>query len=205
VGEKAALDKFLPLFIFNLTYLLPNNPLLLNLHVVAVRRKCPSDEAMQNGLPMSLLACHLCSSDLVVVLAVQDPEDGQEQVDNVQVEGDGCRNLFLNVIMSHDKLRVYEDIAAEDKCGDNTITQLDRRIRRKECSHESKNDKYPKSPKQIWHPACEIVLCLACKESKGNKYCHRENECFKDNPRIVERRYDRDGVGFERCETGQEE
>ena len=52
---------------------------------------------------------------LIVLLAVKNPEDGKEQVDYVQVKGDSCSNLFLNMIVAHDELGVDQDIAAEDE------------------------------------------------------------------------------------------
>lgn len=64
----------------------------------------------------------LHSSRLVVVLRVEDPQDGEEQVDDVEVEGDGRRNLLLNVVVAHDHLCVHEDVAREDERADNTVT-----------------------------------------------------------------------------------
>lgn len=50
---------------------------------------------------------------LVVLLAVEYPEDGKEQVDDVQVKRDSRSNLFLNVIVAHDKLGIHQDISTE--------------------------------------------------------------------------------------------
>ena len=52
---------------------------------------------------------------LVVLLAVENPEDGKEQVDYVQVKRDSCSDLLLNMIVAHDELGVDQDIAAEDE------------------------------------------------------------------------------------------
>lgn len=52
---------------------------------------------------------------LIVLLTVEYPEDGEEQVDNVQVKGDSRSNLLLNMIVAHDKLGVYQDVSTEDE------------------------------------------------------------------------------------------
>ena len=41
---------------------------------------------------------------LVVLLAVQNPENGQEQVEDIEVEADGCRNLLFHLVMTDDQL-----------------------------------------------------------------------------------------------------
>jgi hypothetical protein len=43
---------------------------------------------------------------LVVVLRVEDPQNREEEVDDVEVQRDGRRNLLLHVVVAHDQLRV---------------------------------------------------------------------------------------------------
>lgn len=61
------------------------------------------------------------SSCLVVLLAVEDPQDGEEQIDDIQVKADCRRDLLFDVVVPHDQLRIHEYIAAEDERADNAV------------------------------------------------------------------------------------
>lgn len=52
-----------------------------------------------------LKSLHVDFAKLVVLLAVQNPEDGEEKVEDVEVEGDGCGNLLLNLVVADDQLQ----------------------------------------------------------------------------------------------------
>ena len=43
---------------------------------------------------------------LVVLLAVQDPQDSEEKVDHVKVQTNRRRDLLLDMVVSHDELCV---------------------------------------------------------------------------------------------------
>ena len=81
-----------------------------------------------NLLSFLLVQLHL----VIVVLAVQNPQNRQEQVDNVQVQADCGGNLLLDMIMSHNQLRVHQNISAEDQASYNTIPKLDSAAMREE-------------------------------------------------------------------------
>lgn len=49
--------------------------------------------------------------DLVVLLAVENSEDAEEQVDDVKVKADRGSNLFLNMVVSHNELCIYQDVS----------------------------------------------------------------------------------------------
>jgi hypothetical protein len=51
---------------------------------------------------------------LVIRLTVQDAQDGEEQVDDVQIQADGSGNLLLDVMLTQNHLRIDEYIAAEN-------------------------------------------------------------------------------------------
>lgn len=42
---------------------------------------------------------------LVVLLAVEDPEDGQEEVENVEVKADRGGDLLFDLVVANDQLR----------------------------------------------------------------------------------------------------
>lgn len=100
---------------------------------------------------------------VAVVLAVQDSQDGQEQIQDIQVEADAGGNLLFDVIMAHDQLGVDEDISGEDEGRDDPIHQFDGRAVWEEGRHESEQNQRPQRPKQIRNPAREVVFGLACK------------------------------------------
>lgn len=97
-------------------------------------------------------ASHIVSPFSVVLLAVEDSQNSQEQVDDVQIQRDRSSNLLLNMIMSHDQLCVHQDVPGEDECRDTTVCQLDSAVCWEECSHEAEQDQSPQSTKQVWHP-----------------------------------------------------
>lgn len=51
---------------------------------------------------------------LVVLLAVEDSKNGEEQVDDVQVQADSSGNLLLNMVVSHDELGVDQNVSREE-------------------------------------------------------------------------------------------
>lgn len=143
--------------------------------------------------------------DLVVVLAVKDSEDSKEQIQDIEIETDAGGDLFLNMIMSHDQLRVHEDVSTENECGNHAIYQLDRLSAGKESSHESEDDKNPQRAKKVWHPASEVVLGLTRKKSQTNEDTDGQNQRLQNDAAFVERCNDTDTICFETCEYSQEE
>ena len=90
------------------------------------------------------LSCLPSSIHLVIiVLTVQNPQNSQEQVDDVQIQADCSSNLLLNMVMSHDKLRVHQDVPAEDQAGNDAVSQLHRAAMREERRHEPKHNQQP--------------------------------------------------------------
>ena len=147
----------------------------------------------------ALLSCIF--GPLVVLLAVQDPQDRQEKVDNIQIKADGSSNLFLDMIMPHNKLCVHQDVSREDQRSHNPIPKLNLRVIREERSHESKQYQHPEPTKQVWHPAREVILALAREQCQSEEDSHREYQRLKYNLALVEARDDGYGVGFKACEA----
>ena len=102
----------------------------------------------------SQLTDHIYRSNtrLVVLLAIQYPQNRQEEVDHVQVQADRRRDLLLNMIVSHDKLRVNQDVAAEDERSDNTVAELEAGRLREEPGHEAEEDEDPEGAEEVGHP-----------------------------------------------------
>jgi hypothetical protein len=142
---------------------------------------------------------------LVVVLRVQNPQDGQEQVDDVEVERNGRGNLLLDVVVAHDHLRVDQDVPREDERADDTVSQLDLAAVREERRHEAEQDHYPERAEQVRHPACEVILGLAREQGKRDKDAECEDGGFDHDLGVCERYDDRDGVGFHGSEATKEQ
>lgn len=141
---------------------------------------------------------------LVVALRVEDPQDGEEQVDDVQVERDGRRNLLLNVVVAHDQLSIDQDVSTEDERSNDAIPKLDLRAVWEEHGHESKQYEHPQGAKQIWYPAREVIFALAGKQTECNKDSKCKDDGLEDDLLFSKGYDDRDGVGFERRESGEE-
>lgn len=97
----------------------------------------------------------------VVILAVEDPQNSKEQIDDIQVQADGRGDLLLNVIVPHDQLGVHEDVAREDQRSHDTVDQLDGLSVWKESCHEAEDNQYPETSKEVRHPRRKVVFALA--------------------------------------------
>ncbi|CAI6308623.1 unnamed protein product [Periconia digitata] len=140
-------------------------------------------------------------STLVVVGCVENAQNGEEQVDHIQVQRDGRRNLLLNVVVTHDQLRVYQDVARKDESADDAIAHFDPAAVREEHGHHSEQDQHPQRPEQVWDPAREVVFALARKQTQCNEYAKCEQHGLQNDPALREGNHNRDRVGFHGCES----
>lgn len=81
---------------------------------------------------------------LIVGLAVENPKNSQEEVDDVQVQGNCGSDLFLDVIMPHDQLRINQNISTEDQRGETSVDELSSAIVWEPHRYESEQDEPPK-------------------------------------------------------------
>jgi len=144
-------------------------------------------------------------SHLVVLLAVEDAQDGEEEVDDVEVKADGSRNLLLDLVVSHDHLGVDQNVSTEDESTDDSVSQLKSAGVGEEGGHEAEDDHDPQSEEEVWLPAREIVLGLAREEGEGDEDSKCEDEGLEHDLAFVEGRDDADAVGLESCESTEEE
>lgn len=113
-------------------------------------------------------------------MAVENSENGEEQVDDIEVEADGSCNFLLNVVVSHDELSVHKNVSGEDQSSETAIDKLGCAGVREEGSDESEQDQCPQPSKQIGHPGGEIVLGLACEECETNEDTSCKEDGLKD-------------------------
>ena len=141
----------------------------------------------------------------IAALAVKDPQDGQEQIDHVQIERDCRCDLLLDVVMSHDELSVYEDISGKDQRSRRTIHQFDCLAAGEESGHEAEDDQNPKRAEEIGSPAGEVVLGLTCEDGQEDEDRAGDDEGLQDDSAVVEAGDDADRVCLQCGEAGQEE
>lgn len=141
----------------------------------------------------------------IVLLAVENSQNRQEQVDNIKVQADGRSNLLFDMHVPHDHLRVDENVDAEDQRCRNTVPKLHGAGVREERRHEAKQDQDPKRAEDIRLPGDEIVLCLTSKEREGDEDAESEDQCFENDLAVVETRDDTDAVRLECSEPSKEE
>jgi len=132
----------------------------------------------------------------VVVLAVQDAQNRQEQIQHVKIQRDRRRDLFLDMVVAHDELRVDEDIAREDQRRDDPVHQLHRAVNREERGHEPEQDEHPQPAEQVGDPAREVVARLAREDGQRDEDAQREDERLDDDAGVVERGHHADAVGL---------
>lgn len=144
-------------------------------------------------------------SRLVILLAVENPKNSQEQVDNIQVQRNRRSNLLLNMVMPHDQLSINQNITREDQRRNSAIDQIHRLSTWEESSHESEEDQAPQRPEKVWHPGCKVVFGLAGEERESDEDSGCEDHGLKDDTGVEEGGYDGDGVGFEAGEAGEED
>lgn len=139
------------------------------------------------------------------MLAVEDPEDREEQVDDVEIQADSGGNLLLDMVLPQDHLRVDEDIRAEHQRREPAPQQLPRARPRQESRHEPKDQQAPQRAEQIRHPAGEVVLRLAGESREKDEDADGDEEGVEDEAGVVQGDDDGDGVGLEGGEAGEEE
>lgn len=142
--------------------------------------------------------------DLVVVLAVENPQNSQEQVQDIQIERNRSGNLFLDVVVADHELGIDEDVAREDQSSHNAVSKLHAAGLGEESSHEAEQDQHPERTKQVRHPAGEVVLGLTGKERQGDEDAEREDERLQDDSRLVHAGNHRNAVGLKCGEGGEE-
>lgn len=142
---------------------------------------------------------------LVIALAVEDAQDGEEEVDDVEVEADGGGDLLLDVVVAQHELGVDEDVAREDEGGEPAVDQLGRAAVGEERGHEAEQDQAPQAAEQVRHPRREVVLRLAGEQREEHEDPARQDHGVQDDAGLVERHDDRDGVGLEQREAREEE
>lgn len=142
---------------------------------------------------------------LVVLLAVQDAQDGEEQVDNVQIEADGGGDLLLDVVLTHDQLGVDEDVAAEDEGGKAAVDELAGAAVGEEGGHKAEQDESPQAAEQVGHPAGEVILGLAGEGGQEDEDAAREEHGVEHDGGLVEGHDDRNGIRLEEGEASEEE
>ena len=106
----------------------------------------------------------MCERSLVVLLAVENPQYGEEQIDNIEIQADRRSDLLFHMIVPHDQLCVNQDVARKDQSRHPTIHSIHSLATREEASHESEDDEHPQGTKQIRLPRGEVVFALAGEE-----------------------------------------
>lgn len=142
---------------------------------------------------------------LVVVLAVQDAQNRQEQVQNIQIQRNSGSNLLLNVVVSHNKLSIHEDVAGEDQGAQHTVDELGGATKWHEHGHESEEDHEPQRAKEVGHPAGKVILGLAREERESDKDTQCQDKCLHNNSRFIERGHHTDGIRFHQGEAREEQ
>lgn len=118
----------------------------------------------------------MATHTLVLLLAVKDTKDGEEQVDNVEIQADGGSNLLLDVVRAHDELGVDEDVAAEDKGGQAAVDELGGGAVGQEHGDEAEEDQAPEGAKQVRHPRGEVVLGLEGERGQEDEHASRQED-----------------------------
>lgn len=108
------------------------------------------------------------------------------------------------MVVSHNELRVHQDVARKDQRTDDAIAKFDLAVVREEHGHEPEQDQHPQRAEQVWHPVREVVFALACEQAQCNKDSECENDRFEHNLRVREGDHDRDSVRFHRRESREE-
>jgi len=78
--------------------------------------------------------------DLVTVQAIENPKDSQEQVQDIQVQGNRCSDLILDMELPHDELGVNQNVRREQNRHRRTIKQLDHTVPWEKHADKAKDD-----------------------------------------------------------------
>ena len=123
---------------------------------------------------------------ILVVLVVKDSKNGEEQVNDVQVQADSGGDLLLDVELPHDELGVNEDVDAEDEGSDAAVDKIGRLGVGQEDVDEAEDDEAPERAESVGDPAREVILRLASESSQEDEDASSDDECVKHNRDIIE-------------------
>lgn len=115
------------------------------------RKREKGEPSTDIKFPPSVAICKFGSNDnakphnnLVIALVVQDPEDGQEKIDDVKVERDSSGNLLLDMIVSHHELGVNKDVPTEYQRANSSVYQIHGLAYWEESRHKAEDYQEPK-------------------------------------------------------------
>src|SRR4051812_1973019 len=94
----------------------------------------------------------------VIILTVEDPQDGQEQVDDIQIQANGSGNLLLDVVVAQHHLRIDKYVPAEDEGADAAEDELGGARVWQEGVHEAEEHHGPERAVQVRHPGGKVVF-----------------------------------------------
>lgn len=148
---------------------------------------------------------HSPSQTLVIILAVEDAQDGQEQVDNVKVQTNRGGDLLLDVVLAHNELGVDEDVAAEDQSTEQAPDELGGAAVGEEHGHEPEQDQAPKGAEEVGHPRGKVVLGLAGEGREKDEDAGRQDGGVENDGGLIEGDDDGYGVSLEEGEPAEED
>jgi len=147
----------------------------------------------------------VCWVQSVVGLAVEDAQNGEEQVDDVEVQANGGGNLLFHVVLAHDELRVDEDVSAEDEGSQAAVDELAGRAVGEEHGHESEQDEAPQRAEEVGHPRGEVVLGLAGEQGEEDEEAGGQYHGVEHDGRLVEGDDDGNRISLSEGKERQEE
>jgi len=90
------------------------------------------------------------------------------------------------MMLSHNHLRIHQDVGREYQGRDARVHQFHRAVAREEHGHESEQDQRPQAHEQIRHPGGEIIFRLAGDEGEADEEPRGQEDGFEDDGRLVE-------------------
>lgn len=93
----------------------------------------------------------------------------QEQIDDIEIQGNGSRDLLVRVHPSEDELSIDKDISGEQQCTHARVRQLDPAVMWEEHGNETEKDQEPECAVEITVPTAKVVFCLERKEGEAGE------------------------------------
>ena len=76
-------------------------------------------------------------SALALIQLIEEAEDFEEQVDDVEIEGNGRVDVLLRRHLVHDHVGVVDDVEAEEHCAGNRDHKVQHRVSQEHLESDS--------------------------------------------------------------------
>lgn len=132
---------------------------------------------------------------ILVSGGTNDGQNVQEDVDYIQVQVEGCEDVFLGgdavlVLASHHQLGVVDQVEGEQQSAQRRVHQRYYVVARDEYGDKTKDEQHDSGTQQHAAHHCEVPLGLQREQREREAYRRRYTHCHQHSINVVDARGD---------------